>query len=105
MTTKLVTTLSVRGFEDGAPPTRLLDLVPWALGQLEAIPPEYRDSARLQVGSEQDHDFAYVRYEIEYWRPQTDEEAATEARVKEHNRLEAILRAEAELARLKGEAK
>lgn len=71
------------------PPTDATECVAWFAGKLEAIPPEYRATARVGIESVPSYeDSHYVRIVICYVRPETDDEIA-EREAEESRRKEA----------------
>jgi len=64
-------------------PEKLSDAIAWLNGFLEQVPPEWRNSATIGVGSVGSYeDSHYAQIGIDYERPETDEEwAARRVRV------------------------
>lgn len=61
------------------PPTNAIECVAWFSRKLESIPHEYRDAASINIASVSGRDYSYshyVRIDIWYRRPETDEELA-----------------------------
>lgn len=84
-----VNVIDAEQYDEGFPPSGLLDFSKWLQSKIDAIPEEYRETAQIEIESVSSYeDTHYASISINYWRPETDEEI--EARVqKERIRREA----------------
>jgi len=83
-------------YKDGS----LKKFMQWLAGVYESIPAEYRDAARIEIDSASGYEDSHnAAIEIEYWRPETDEEMAERER-KDAQAREAEERKERETYRL-----
>jgi hypothetical protein len=98
---QIMVTEYCRSFGGNWPPQDAEGFLEWVKSKLDAIPKEHRASAKIVVGSETEYDCDYPYIEIEYWRPETDEEVhERQARVKQKAR-DAEMRERMTLAALK----
>ena len=75
--TKTVTIVEAEQYDDGFPPTTLLDFNAWLQAHIASIPPEYRSRAEILFDSRESYgDAIYVTVCISYERPETPEELA-----------------------------
>ena len=62
------------------PTGNLLAFRDWLAQQIESIPAEYRDVAKIDIGTDSSYDTCYATLEIKYQRPETPEETAARER-------------------------
>lgn len=62
-------------YDGGWPDGTLIKVIEWFQGKLAEIPEEYRQSATCDISSSPNWGDSHCgRIEIDYWRPETDEE-------------------------------
>lgn len=77
----------------------LVDMIERLQACLESVPREYRDSAKVRIWASGDYASAYV--EVNYTRPETDEEIAAKEEREKRYQLERERREREEFERLK----
>lgn len=68
------TVLSVEQFDEGWMPTNLSQAVGWLASKLEEVPPDYRESATIEIDTDSYYDSTYATVVIRYRRPATQAE-------------------------------
>ena len=100
---KRIEVYSYADYDDDFPPTNLSDFVVWATEQMNKVPAEFRSTATINIDTTVYYDVGQVTIDIDYERPETDEETAERCN-REYDRRELIERRERkELAKLVGE--
>lgn len=91
--TKTVTIVEAEQYDDGFPPTTLLDFNAWLQAHIASIPLEYRSRAEILFDSRESYgDAIYVTVCISYERPETPEELAERIQGSRHALAEKELR-------------
>lgn len=73
-----VTIFDKEQYDGEWPPTDATECVAWFAGKLDAIPAEYRETAKVEIESVASYeDSHYARIVIHYYRPETDDEMAS----------------------------
>ena len=69
MPTELITVFSSEQFEynSGWPPSDALGFIQWLQDKINQIPPEYRDSAQIELNAFVSHDQPGIDLEIYYY--------------------------------------
>ena len=90
---KKVTVFSAESGNNGWLPENFQQAIAWLQEKFDSIPAEYRETATIEIDSGTYYDSTYSSLEIEYFRPETDEEmnsrvANQQSRAEEERRRE-----------------
>jgi len=66
------TLLDVEQHDENWMPDKLSDAIEWLIKFLHQVPPRFRDSATIEIGSKSRYESTYATIEIKYWRPETE---------------------------------